>query len=103
MSAAKAMVLAWFGLALNCVAVGNFAFCHEREATILAFGVALSGQHSAFSPENIFPPRRENLETRRKGVSGEIEEAKSLVKFLPIPLFLCFSTVSVGTTMLLRG
>ena len=44
MSAAKAMVLAWLGFALNCVAVGNFALCHECEATILASGIALSVQ-----------------------------------------------------------
>jgi hypothetical protein len=31
------MVLAGFGFALNCVAVGNFAFCHLGEAMILAF------------------------------------------------------------------
>jgi hypothetical protein len=38
------MVLAGFGFALNCVAVGNFAFCHLREGTILAL---ISTQHSA--------------------------------------------------------
>jgi hypothetical protein len=47
MAAAKAMVLARFGFALNCVAVGNFAFCHGYEATILAFGIVFSSQHSA--------------------------------------------------------
>ena len=43
MAAAKAMVLARLGFALDCVSVGDFAFCHLREATILAFGIALSG------------------------------------------------------------
>ena len=38
-SAAKAMILAWLGFAVDCVAVGDFAFRHECEATILAFGI----------------------------------------------------------------
>jgi hypothetical protein len=42
MAAAKAMVLARFEFALNCVAVGNFAFCHGCEETILAFGIVFS-------------------------------------------------------------
>jgi hypothetical protein len=47
MSATKTMVLARLGFAVNCVAVGNFAFCHGCEATILAFGIVFSSQHSA--------------------------------------------------------
>ena len=49
MTAAKAMVLARLGFADDGVSVGNFAFCHLREATILAFDTALSGRHLAFS------------------------------------------------------
>ena len=37
MPAAETMVLAWLGFAVDSVAVGNFAFWHLREATILAF------------------------------------------------------------------
>jgi hypothetical protein len=37
MTAAKTMILARFGFADDGVSVGNFAFCHLREATILAF------------------------------------------------------------------
>ena len=57
MAAAKAMVLAWLGLAVDCVSVGNFAFCHLREATILAFESAMK-----------------TFETRRNG--GRQEESK---------------------------
>jgi hypothetical protein len=46
MAAAKTMVLARFGFALNCVAVGHFAFCHGCEETILAFGIVFSSQLS---------------------------------------------------------
>jgi hypothetical protein len=49
------MVLARFGFAMNCVAVGNFAFCHLGEATILAFVRAM-----------------ETLETQRNGGSRGI-------------------------------
>jgi hypothetical protein len=73
MSAAEAMVFARLGFAVDCVAVGDFAFCHGCEATILAFGIALSSQHSAFSPENIFLTLSQNLETKRKGgTRGEL-------------------------------
>jgi hypothetical protein len=37
MSAAKTMVLARLGFADDGVSVRNFALCHLREATILAF------------------------------------------------------------------
>lgn len=40
MAAAKAMVLARLGLALDCVTVRDFAFCHGCEATILTFGIS---------------------------------------------------------------
>jgi hypothetical protein len=55
MAAAETMVLARFGFAMNCVAVGNFAFCHLGEATILAFVRAM-----------------ETLETQRNGGSRGI-------------------------------
>ena len=38
MAAPKAMVLARLGFTLDCMAVGDFAFWHLREAPILAFG-----------------------------------------------------------------
>ena len=61
MAAPKAMVLARLGFTLDCMAVGDFAFWHLREAPILAFGAAQSGerienfiaastQQAAFSP-----------------------------------------------------
>src|SRR5690348_2573983 len=54
-SAGEAMVLARFRLALNSVAVGNFAFCHGCEATILAFVSAMR-----------------TIETRRNGGNGVV-------------------------------
>ena len=44
MTAAKTMVLARLGLADDGVSVINFAFCHLREAAI----IAISNWHSAF-------------------------------------------------------
>jgi hypothetical protein len=44
------MIFAWLGFADDGVSVGDFAFCHGCEATILTFDIALSGQLSAFSP-----------------------------------------------------
>jgi hypothetical protein len=51
MAAAKTMVLAGFGFALNCVAVGNFAFCHGCEATIIAISIQQLAVSRTFSPQ----------------------------------------------------
>jgi hypothetical protein len=69
MSAAKAMILAWLGLALNCVAVGNFAFCHECEATILAFGI--SAQRSAVGNQPDLSPQKVPRMRRNRSTSSE--------------------------------
>ncbi len=68
MSAAKAMILARLGFAVDCVAVGDFAFCHLREATILAFVSAMR-----------------TFETQRNGGNGVFEDLV-LLEFL-CPLF----------------
>jgi hypothetical protein len=48
-TAAEAMIFAWLGFADDGVSVGDFAFCHGCEATILTFDMAIGGRHSAFS------------------------------------------------------
>jgi hypothetical protein len=78
-AAAKAMVLARLGFAVDGMAVENFALWHLRRATILAFGTTQSGesielyssQHSAFSPLTKVRSPNEGLSIHEKsGVTG---------------------------------